>query len=49
MVTRDALKSEIDKVQEEWHLFIDEFAGCLSSDPIVRGPQGHYEVREALE
>lgn len=86
MVTRDLLKEEIDKVQEEyltalyniikvfelpigtvvtasdfetniatkikksdWNDFIEETYGCLKDDPIERGPQGEYEIREAIK
>ncbi|MCD4664970.1 MAG: hypothetical protein K8R68_06830 [Bacteroidales bacterium] len=85
MVTRDILKGEIDKVQEEyltalyniikvfelpigtvvtpsdfeaniaskismsdWNDFIEETYGCLEDDPIERGHQGEYEIREAI-
>jgi hypothetical protein len=29
--------------------FFERTAGCLVDDPIVRAPQGEYEVREPLE
>ena len=40
---------EIENDRQEWFQFIDKFAGCLENDPIVRGPQGKFEVRERLE
>ncbi|RLC10563.1 MAG: hypothetical protein DRI57_20185 [Deltaproteobacteria bacterium] len=43
-----------DRVQEihkrsEWHDFIEKFSGCLANDPIERGAQGEYEIRENME
>jgi len=32
-----------------WHQFIEETYGCLADDPIERGEQGQYEVREKIE
>jgi hypothetical protein len=32
-----------------WHTFIDRTYGSLAADPIERGPQGAYEVRESLQ
>ncbi|MFN6514613.1 MAG: type II toxin-antitoxin system ParD family antitoxin [Nostoc sp. CreGUA01] len=29
--------------------FFEQTAGCLQDDPLVRYPQGEYEVREPLE
>ncbi len=86
MVTKERLKTEIDKVQDvyldvlyriiqvfeyapppehlndvvstavsqaetrqEWHTFITKTYGCLTNDPIERGEQGIFEVREALK
>jgi len=81
MVTKELLKSQIDKVAEEyfvvlykiikafkssisddtkkrftkkdkiasWHQFIKETYGCLANDPIERGEQGEYEIREAMK
>lgn len=34
--------------QEEWHKFLDKYAGCLADSPIERGDQGHFEQREEL-
>jgi hypothetical protein len=80
MVTRELLKSEIDRVQDDylevlhriiqalasptdvvavssqgavetssWRKFIEDTYGCLADDPIERGEQGQYEVREVIE
>lgn len=40
-----------DRIQpsENWHRFIDATYGCLADDPIERGSQGNYELREAFE
>lgn len=32
-----------------WRRFIEETYGSLADDPIERGQQGQYEVREAIE
>jgi Arc/MetJ-type ribon-helix-helix transcriptional regulator len=29
--------------------FFEQTAGCLQDDPLVRYPQGEYEIREPLE
>lgn len=34
--------------KEDWHKFIDKFAGCLADSPIERGDQGSFEIREEL-
>ncbi len=83
MITREAIKAEIDKVQDRyleilykvikaftaspdrvqeispvsyevpakvepdsWAKFIEDTYGSLADDPIERGEQGQYEVRE---
>jgi hypothetical protein len=33
----------------EWHDFIEMTYGCLADDPIIRYPQGEYDVRENIE
>ena len=33
----------------DWHGFIQKTYGCLADNPIVRYPQGEYEVREEIE
>ena len=79
MVTRDLIKEEIDRMQEEhleilyriikalenpldsdesspgttvqgssWGEFIEATYGCLTDDPIERGKQGQYEIRETI-
>ena len=35
-------------VMKEWQAFVDNTYGILASDPIERGTQGKYEVREAI-
>lgn len=32
--------------KNEWLSFIESTYGCLSDDPIERGHQGDYEIRE---
>ncbi len=32
----------------DWHAFIAQTYGSLADDPISRGEQGSYEVREAM-
>ncbi|MCI5157920.1 MAG: hypothetical protein D3906_05665 [Candidatus Electrothrix sp. AUS1_2] len=32
-----------------WEEFIQETYGCLKDDPIERGSQGEFELREAME
>jgi hypothetical protein len=32
-----------------WREFIENTYGCLADDPIERGEQGQYEVREVIE
>ena len=79
MITRDLIKEEIDRMQEEyleilyriikalespldsdesspdttvqsssWGEFIKATYGCLTDDPIERGEQGQYEIRETI-
>ena len=76
MVTRDLLKEEIDKVQDNylnvlyqiikalekplnfehshsleisnWKDFVDATYGCMADDPIDRGDQREYEIREVV-
>ncbi len=33
----------------EWCRFIQDTYGCLADDPIEKGDQGRYEMREAVE
>ncbi len=44
----DLEKGQKDRQREDWHQFIDKFAGCLADTPIERGDQGDFEVREKL-
>jgi hypothetical protein len=32
-----------------WHDFVQATFGCLADDPIKRGEQGEFEIRETLE
>ncbi len=32
-----------------WQKFIAETYGCFADDPIARGDQGRYEIRETIE
>lgn len=32
-----------------WHAFIAQTYGCFANNPIARGDQGVYEVREAFQ
>lgn len=41
------VQNEIEMLN--WHRFIEETYGSLADDPIKRGEQGQYEVREAIE
>ncbi len=43
--------SEITKpeTEQEWLTFIEQTYGCLADDPIERGEQGEFEMREAIE
>lgn len=33
----------------QWQQFIAETYGCFADDPIARGDQGRYEIRETVE
>ena len=79
MITRDLIKEQVDRVQEEhlevlhriikaletptasdhfsqdnsgqaltWEQFIEATSGCLADDPIARGDQGQFEIRENI-
>ncbi len=39
---------EANDDQTEWQAFVNETYGCLADDPIERGEQGVYEIREVL-
>lgn len=43
-----AATSQIDVQISNWHNFIEQTYGSLADDPIKRGEQGQYEVREAI-
>ncbi len=39
-----------DTIEEvQWQQFIAETYGCFADDPIARGDQGRYEIRETIE
>jgi len=37
-----------ENTMQEWLAFIDKTYGSLAADPIERGEQGDYEIREAI-
>lgn len=37
-----------EDAMQEWLRFVETTYGSLASDPIERGEQGNYEVREAM-
>ena len=37
-----------DDEPSEWRKFVQETYGCLADDPIRRGDQGTYEIREQI-
>ncbi len=37
-----------EHTMQEWLTFIDKTYGSLAADPIERGEQGSYEIREAM-
>jgi len=37
-----------DDTRQEWLAFVESTYGSLASDPIERGEQGRYEVREVM-
>lgn len=43
-------KRKINKrdLAQDWHQFIEETYGCLAEDPIERGDQGKFEIREEI-
>ncbi len=43
------LTSGISVSEQGWLRFVEETYGCLANDPIERGNQGDYEVREEIE
>ncbi|MCP4130994.1 MAG: hypothetical protein GY754_08440 [bacterium] len=38
-----------EEIQKDWSGFINETYGCLADDPISRGDQGAFEIREPIE
>jgi len=45
----DTIEAQTKTETSSWHNFIEQTYGCLADDPIERGEQGQYEVREAIE
>jgi hypothetical protein len=43
------IAAESDSDSSDWDRFIRETYGCLRDDPIERGNQGEYELREELQ
>ena len=43
--------ADLDTVtgSSDWEKFIRETYGCLQDDPIERGSQGEYEIREEMQ
>jgi hypothetical protein len=39
----------IKKLDTDWLQFVNETYGCLADDPIERGKQGQYEIREEFK
>ena len=46
--SEESEESNGEAKKEDWHKFIDKFAGCLADSPIERGDQGSFEIREEL-
>lgn len=44
-----AATPQADVQPSDWHSFIEQTYGSLADDPIERGDQGQYEVREAIK
>ncbi|MBU1660825.1 MAG: hypothetical protein KKD28_05060 [Chloroflexi bacterium] len=44
-----ATSSQYDVSTRDWRHFVEQMYGCLADDPIERGEQGKYEIREAME
>ena len=42
------LPKSVDNTLEKWQAFVESTYGILASDPIKRGAQGEYEIREAI-
>ncbi len=44
-----SLSESTDNTLAEWYAFVEMTYGALASDPIERGEQGTFEVREAIQ
>ncbi len=42
-------KQDESNQETSWIKFIDKMYGCLSDDPIKRGKQDEFEIRDTLE
>ncbi len=42
-------KYKVKEKENDWYQFLKKYAGCLANDPIVRGEQGQFEVRETFD
>ncbi len=49
VVVESPPRLEADSERAEWLAFIEETAGSLADDPIERGPQGEFEVRDQIQ
>jgi hypothetical protein len=43
-----SLSESREDTMQDWGTFVDTTYGSLASDPITRGAQGTYEVREVM-
>ena len=49
VTSSDVEANNATKIQKsDWNDFIAETYGCLEDDPLERGQQGEYEIREAI-
>ena len=46
--TRSSSPKSSENALKKWHAFVESTYGILASDPIERGSQGKYEVRETI-
>lgn len=45
----DMIDTVAASAELNWEEFVQETYGCLKDDPIERGSQGEFELREAME
>jgi hypothetical protein len=48
LVSPPELDATSQRATSSWNQFIEETYGSLADDPIERGEQGQYEIREAI-